>query len=178
MWVGGPTVHRPGGPGESRFRVQFPLLGLGFQRRRIVNPDTQAPEGEFFSKLQEEQARTVSKFHSLANQVAPKKQKSKEQDYQEDVQKVVKKKYKVAEIKKYLEDVATALAGGFNYHNKPCFALPGKETTLSKTGSSLYFSVDIKSVNMATVNIIIVDMGAVAPDSNSNLPLLLAYPCS
>ncbi|KAJ9090436.1 hypothetical protein DSO57_1002742 [Entomophthora muscae] len=65
-------------------------------------------------ELQEEQARTVSKFRGLANRVAPKKRKSKEQDYQEDVQKVVKKKYKVAEIKKYLEDVATALAGGFN----------------------------------------------------------------
>ncbi|KAJ9089786.1 hypothetical protein DSO57_1009285 [Entomophthora muscae] len=58
---------------------------------------------KFFAKLQEEQARNVSKFCNLANQVAPKKQKSKEQDYQEDVQKVVKKKYKVAEIKKNLE---------------------------------------------------------------------------
>ncbi|KAJ9061821.1 hypothetical protein DSO57_1039811 [Entomophthora muscae] len=69
---------------------------------------------KFFQKLQEEQARTVSKFRDLASQVAPKKRKSKDQDYQEDMQKVVKKKYKVAEIKKYLEDVATALAGGFN----------------------------------------------------------------
>ncbi|KAJ9064681.1 hypothetical protein DSO57_1027885 [Entomophthora muscae] len=42
MWVGGPAVHRLHGPGESRFWVQFPLLGLGFQRRRIVNPDKEA----------------------------------------------------------------------------------------------------------------------------------------
>ncbi|KAJ9080820.1 hypothetical protein DSO57_1020945 [Entomophthora muscae] len=66
------------------------------------------------SSLEEEQARNLSKFCDLANRVAPKKRKSKEQDYQEDMQKVVKKKYKVVEIKKYLEDVATALAGGFN----------------------------------------------------------------
>ncbi|KAJ9052694.1 hypothetical protein DSO57_1031779 [Entomophthora muscae] len=39
MQVGGPAVHRPGGPGGSKFQVQFPLLGLGFQRERIVNPD-------------------------------------------------------------------------------------------------------------------------------------------
>ncbi|KAJ9062338.1 hypothetical protein DSO57_1011912 [Entomophthora muscae] len=69
---------------------------------------------KFISKLQEEQTQTVSKFCNLANRVAPKKQKSKEQDYQEDVQKVVKKQYKMAEIKKYLEDIATVLAGGFN----------------------------------------------------------------
>ncbi|KAJ9078495.1 hypothetical protein DSO57_1006270 [Entomophthora muscae] len=37
--AGGPAVHRPGGPGESRFQVQFPLLGLGYQRGRTVNPD-------------------------------------------------------------------------------------------------------------------------------------------
>ncbi|KAJ9049043.1 hypothetical protein DSO57_1028657 [Entomophthora muscae] len=65
---------------------------------------------KFFSKLQEKQAQTVSKFCNLSNWVAPKKQKSKEQDYQEDVQKVVKKKYKVAEIKKYLEDVVVGHA--------------------------------------------------------------------
>ncbi|KAJ9068485.1 hypothetical protein DSO57_1028213 [Entomophthora muscae] len=58
---------------------------------------------KFFQKLQEEQAWTVSKFCNLANQVAPKKRKSKDQDYQEDVQKVVKKKYKAAEIKKLLQ---------------------------------------------------------------------------
>ncbi|KAJ9071093.1 hypothetical protein DSO57_1000768 [Entomophthora muscae] len=46
---------------------------------------------KFFQKPQEEQARTVSKFQDLANWVTPKKRKSKEQDYQEDVQKVVKK---------------------------------------------------------------------------------------
>ncbi|KAJ9083834.1 hypothetical protein DSO57_1030719 [Entomophthora muscae] len=39
MWVGGSAVHRPGSLGESRFRVQFLLLGLGFQRMIIVNPD-------------------------------------------------------------------------------------------------------------------------------------------
>ncbi|KAJ9080058.1 hypothetical protein DSO57_1029060 [Entomophthora muscae] len=93
----------------------------------------------FFQKLQEEQERTVSKFQDLAKQAAPKKKKSKEQNYQEDiqiflwkqfylgfktmlketrpkkgVQKVVKKKYMAAELKKYLEDVTTAIAGGFN----------------------------------------------------------------
>ncbi|KAJ9058970.1 hypothetical protein DSO57_1007053, partial [Entomophthora muscae] len=59
---------------------------------------------------QEEQAQPVSKFYNLAKGVVPKKRKDKDQDYQEDIQKVVKKKYRVAEIKKYLEDVATALA--------------------------------------------------------------------
>ncbi|KAJ9068357.1 hypothetical protein DSO57_1029537 [Entomophthora muscae] len=39
MRAGGPAVHRPCGPGESRFQVLFLLLGLDFQRRRIVNPD-------------------------------------------------------------------------------------------------------------------------------------------
>ncbi|KAJ9053129.1 hypothetical protein DSO57_1027387 [Entomophthora muscae] len=39
MRVGGPAVHRPCGLGESRFRVGFLLLGLSFQRRRIVNLD-------------------------------------------------------------------------------------------------------------------------------------------
>ncbi|KAJ9062805.1 hypothetical protein DSO57_1006871 [Entomophthora muscae] len=41
---------------------------------------------KFFQKLQEEQSWTVFKFFNLANRVAPKKQKSKEQDYQEDCQ--------------------------------------------------------------------------------------------
>ncbi|KAJ9054770.1 hypothetical protein DSO57_1010645 [Entomophthora muscae] len=40
MQVGGPTVYRPSGPKESRFGVQFLLPGMGFQRGRIVNPDT------------------------------------------------------------------------------------------------------------------------------------------
>ncbi|KAJ9069178.1 hypothetical protein DSO57_1021321 [Entomophthora muscae] len=40
----------------------------------------------FFQKLQKEQERTVSKFWDLVNQAAPKKRKSKEQNYQEDVQ--------------------------------------------------------------------------------------------
>ncbi|KAJ9090155.1 hypothetical protein DSO57_1005325 [Entomophthora muscae] len=61
-----------------------------------------------------EDALMLYQFCDLANQLAPNKRKSKEQDYQEDLQKVVKKKYKVAEIKKYLEVVTTALAGGFN----------------------------------------------------------------
>ncbi|KAJ9076426.1 hypothetical protein DSO57_1026449 [Entomophthora muscae] len=64
---------------------------------------------KFFLKLQEEQARNVSKLRGLANRVAPRKMKSKDQDCQEEIQKVVKKKYKVAEIKNYLEDVATAV---------------------------------------------------------------------
>ncbi|KAJ9082409.1 hypothetical protein DSO57_1039614 [Entomophthora muscae] len=40
---------------------------------------------KFFAKLQEEQARNVSKFCNLTTQVAPKKKKSKEQEYQEAV---------------------------------------------------------------------------------------------
>ncbi|KAJ9056699.1 hypothetical protein DSO57_1030268 [Entomophthora muscae] len=69
---------------------------------------------KFFVKLQEEQARNISKFWGLANQVASKQKKNKDQEYQEAVQKAMKKKYKVERIKKYLEDVATALAGGVN----------------------------------------------------------------
>ncbi|KAJ9062018.1 hypothetical protein DSO57_1015062 [Entomophthora muscae] len=66
---------------------------------------------KFFQKLQEEQAQTVSKFCDLANQVAPKKRK--EQDNQEDVQKVFKKKHKVAETKKHLRNVGKFLRSKF-----------------------------------------------------------------
>ncbi|KAJ9067324.1 hypothetical protein DSO57_1000903 [Entomophthora muscae] len=51
-----------------------------------------------------------------------------------------------------------------------------QETTLSKTGLSLYYSVNIKSVNMATVDIIIVDMGAVAFAEGEEFPKLKAKP--
>ncbi|KAJ9080334.1 hypothetical protein DSO57_1026127 [Entomophthora muscae] len=63
-----------------------------------------------------EQGGTALKFWDFFNQIAPKKKKknSKEQDYQNNMQKMMKIKYKVAEVKKYLEDVPNALDGGFN----------------------------------------------------------------
>ncbi|KAJ9057689.1 hypothetical protein DSO57_1020280 [Entomophthora muscae] len=100
-------------------RRQRVWKAFGLQKHLILNPYSANPKfNNFFQKLQEEQARNVFKFQDLGNQVAQKKKISKVQKYQKAVQKIVKKKYKMVEIKKYLEDVATALAGGFNQPNK------------------------------------------------------------
>ncbi|KAJ9048542.1 hypothetical protein DSO57_1034082 [Entomophthora muscae] len=58
-------------------------------------------------KLHKKKENPIYKFHNLANRVAHKKnKKSMKKDYQEGIQKVVKKNYKVVEIKKHLENVA------------------------------------------------------------------------
>ncbi|KAJ9089681.1 hypothetical protein DSO57_1010178 [Entomophthora muscae] len=49
--AGGPAVHKPSGPRGSRVRVQFLLLGPGFQRGRIVNPERELQRYNIHGKV-------------------------------------------------------------------------------------------------------------------------------
>ena len=65
----------------------------------------------FYDHLKVQQLKTISAIKDMENRAPKKKKISKASEYQEKIQEEVKKKYKLAEIKEYLDNISNILAG-------------------------------------------------------------------
>ena len=101
-----PVLSTTGGTSDARFiKNHCPVVEFGLVGAYMHQVDERVPVAQV------QQLKTISAIKDMENR-APKKNKiSKASEYQEKIQEEVKKKYKLAEIKEYLDNISTILAG-------------------------------------------------------------------